>query len=137
MKREEIMEQEQKKILVVDDEAPIADLIAEFCEIIGYKTRVIYNGKEVVNAVKQFCPDLITLDLNMPDVPGATILTVLKKDSDTRSIPVLIISSNVDSTNPSQQMDESLKLSQAILPKPIEIKTLRMQIDKALAKKGK
>ena len=129
------MDTEQKRILVVDDEAPIADLIAEFCEIIGYKTQVIYDGREVVDAVKKFAPDLITLDLNMPEVPGATILKVLKKNVDTKSIPVLIISSNVDCTDPQKQSEESLRLSQAILAKPIEIKTLRTQINKAFAKK--
>ena len=117
----------KKKILVIDDEAPIAELIAEFCEILGFKTMVINSGKDVLETVKSFHPDLITLDLNMPDIPGAKVLAVLKKNSETEPIPVVIISAIAES-NSTELNDERIKLSQAIMSKPIQIKKLKEKL---------
>ncbi len=120
----------KEKILIVDDNKNIAELIAEFCEILGYETRTLNGGKEVLQAVNDFRPNLITLDLVMPDIPGAHVLALLKKDSQTSNIPVLIISCVAGLQR--QQKDKNLELSQGILEKPITLQILDKKIKDVL-----
>lgn len=87
----------RKKMLVVDDDVQIADLIAEFCEFFWISTRVLSGGKNVLDVVKSYRPDLDTLDVLMPGVSGLEILSALKSDDETRSVPILIISAAYDS----------------------------------------
>lgn len=81
-----------KKILVVDDEHSIANLIKINLEFEGYDVEVAYSGDEASKKVKQFKPDLITLDIMMPQMNGFQVLEMLKKDPETQNIPVIFIS---------------------------------------------
>lgn len=122
---------ERKKILIVDDERPIADLIAEFCELFGYEAMALNSGKDILDVVKSYNPDLITLDLMMPEVPGTKVLAILKKDDQTKSIPVIVISSTIGSS----AEDPSIKtesLCEGVLPKPITSNLLKEKIQALL-----
>ncbi len=120
-----------KKILIIDDEAPIADLIAEFCNTMGYSTQVLNSGKDILNVIKSFHPDLITLDLAMPDIPGTKVLAILRKDEQARHIPVLIISSTIGSLR-EEPISGDLAPPEGVMPKPIRMEGLRKKIDTVL-----
>lgn len=123
----------KKRILIVDDEKPIAELIAEFCQMLGYEVEVLLSGKEALETVKKFHPDVITLDLSMPEVSGSQVLTVLKKDESARSIPVIVISSLVG-TESQELKREEIKSTSGLMPKPVTIQNLKEMIAKALPK---
>ena len=122
-------ESRRKKILIVDDESPIAELIAEFCQMLGYETKILMSGEGVLAAVKSYMPTLVTLDLLMPNVTGFEVLKSLKEDSETKSIPVIVISAVVSEISGS----EITELSQAILSKPVRLKKLKGTIEKVLS----
>ncbi|MFH1353235.1 MAG: response regulator [bacterium] len=81
-----------KKILVIDDEFAIAQLIKLYLEDKGYSVDTALSGTEGVKKAKEQKPDIITLDIMMPEMNGFQVMEVLKKDTDTSKIPVILIS---------------------------------------------
>lgn len=82
----------QPRILIVDDEANIRDLLTqEFVEA-GYQVATATNGREAVARVRNDRPDLIVLDVMMPEMNGFDVAAVLKNDPATMDIPIIILS---------------------------------------------
>lgn len=79
-------------VLVVEDEADIANLIRRYLERAGYEVTVALNGTDALRLAKAERPDLITLDLMLPDANGMTVLEWLKSDEATKAIPVMLLS---------------------------------------------
>lgn len=67
-----------RRVLVVDDNADAADLIAEFMAFQGYEVAVAHGGKEAVKVAKSFGPHLIFLDLGMPEMDGYQVASALR-----------------------------------------------------------
>ena len=119
-----------KKVIVIDDEAQVAEMISEFFVVFGFKTMILTDGKDVLNQVKAFGPDLITLDLMMPDVSGFEVLAMLKRDEATHNIPVVIITAATEDLG---RLEDTFKQCRGILPKPVKMKTLHERIAKIVA----
>lgn len=83
---------EKKKILVVDDEFPVANLIKINLEDAGYQVEIALDGKMAMERIENNPPDLITLDLLMPKMNGFQLLKTLKSNNQYRKIPVIIVS---------------------------------------------
>jgi CheY-like chemotaxis protein len=66
------------RVLVVDDNADAADLVAEFMAYMGYDVAVAHGGQEAMSAAKSFAPNLIFLDLGMPDMDGYQVASELR-----------------------------------------------------------
>ncbi len=79
-------------ILVVDDEASIRELLNQNLQEAGYQVRVATNGREALEQVRHEHPDLIILDVMMPEMNGFDVAAVLKNDPATMDIPILILS---------------------------------------------
>jgi len=85
-----------KKILVVDDEASITRLLKLNLEKTGrYTVRAENLGTHCVPAAREFLPDLIILDVMMPDVDGGTVADELKHDPLLKNIPVVFLTAGV------------------------------------------
>ena len=82
-------------ILFIDDELAICELIYDFLDRKGYRVRTSQSGKEVFRLIDAEKPDIIFLDLMMPDMNGEDILKRIKKDYP--DIPVIIITALSDS----------------------------------------
>ena len=83
------------KVLVVDDQADDILLIRRILEAqANYTIYEASNGKQGLELVEQVAPDLIVLDLNMPEMDGFAMLEVLKANEDTRRIPIIIVSAH-------------------------------------------
>ena len=81
-----------KRLLIVDDEANIRELIRQELEGQGYHMLCAQKGKAALASAVENRPDLILLDLMLPDISGYEVLATLKGDARTRDIPVVIIS---------------------------------------------
>jgi two-component system, OmpR family, phosphate regulon response regulator PhoB len=79
------------KILVVDDEPDIAELVSLHLNRDGHECACLTNGLEVVPYVTEHQPDLVVLDLMLPGQDGIQIFRRLRADSRTRSIPVIML----------------------------------------------
>lgn len=79
------------KILVVDDDPSIVDLLRALLVHKGHEVITAVNGKEGLTQAKQEKPDLIILDVMMPEMDGFTVSGLLFQDPVMRTIPVLIL----------------------------------------------
>lgn len=86
------MTSHQGNILVVDDTPDNLRLLSAMLSEKGYKVRKALNGKTALNTVKTVHPDLILLDVNMPEMNGYQVCETLKANPNTRDIPVVFIS---------------------------------------------
>ncbi len=80
-----------EKILVVDDEEDILELVRYNLAKNGYKTVCVGTGEDALKAAKSESPDLIILDLMLPGVDGLEVCKILKADSRTSAIPIVML----------------------------------------------
>jgi CheY-like chemotaxis protein len=85
---------EAMKILVVDDEPFMLRLIQLILERDGHAMRRAASGDEAMEAVRREQPDLVIMDAMMPRMDGLTALRLLKEESSTRAIPVILLTAN-------------------------------------------
>ncbi len=82
---------EMKKILVVDDEPHVVTYLETLLQDNGFKTTAASNGREGMEQVRAEKPDLICLDISMPEESGLRFYRDLKEDPVLQSIPVVIV----------------------------------------------
>ncbi len=80
-----------EKILIVDDETDLLKLLDFSMRGAGFETVLARNGKDALNLARQQKPDLILLDLMLPDIQGIDVCRTLKVDPLTRSIPIIMV----------------------------------------------
>jgi len=86
----------KKKVLVIDDEDNFLKLVKLNLEQTGkYEVRVEDKGSQGLSAAQEFKPDLIFLDIMMPDVSGEEVIRQLKADPNVKSIPVVFLTAIV------------------------------------------
>lgn len=83
----------QKKILVVDDEIKIVEVVKSFLENSGYIVYEAYNGREAIDKFEKENPALIVLDLMLPDMSGEEICKTLRKRS---RVPIIMLTAKVE-----------------------------------------
>jgi two-component system, OmpR family, phosphate regulon response regulator PhoB len=87
------------RILVVDDEKDLVNLVRYNLEKEGFKVDCAYNGSSVLDQVQASTPDLIILDLMLPDRSGYDICRDLKSDRQTRDIPIIMLTARSSEYN--------------------------------------
>lgn len=80
-----------EKILIIDDEENIAELIKFNLELNGYQTECAYDGKTGISRIKTWKPDLVLLDIMLPEVDGITILQILRSEDEFKETPVIMM----------------------------------------------
>jgi CheY-like chemotaxis protein len=83
-----------KKILLVDDETDIINIVSFRLKKAGYDVVVAETGTQALEKVRTELPDLILLDINLPEMTGYEVCTSLKSDAGTKKIPVIFISAS-------------------------------------------
>lgn len=104
------------KILIVDDDEISRYLVRGLLANRGYRLLEAQGGNEGLRLARESRPNLIVLDLRMPDLDGYTVLDTLKNDSDTKDIPVVIYTSQALERPERQRLHQALD----IIPKAIE-----------------
>jgi CheY-like chemotaxis protein len=85
----------KKTIMVVDDNADIITIVKTILEGSGYQVICASSGQELFTYLEKSKPDLIVLDIMMPQMDGLQVLTRLKETADTASIPVILLTAKV------------------------------------------
>ncbi|MCX8011628.1 MAG: response regulator [Desulfobacterota bacterium] len=116
-----------KKILVADEEEGIRMLYREELEEEGYEVKVVANGKEALELLNSFIPDLVILDIKMPDISGIEVLQQIGVKF--RNLPVIL-----SSAYPEYQQDLATWASDAYIVKSSNLESLKATIKKILAK---
>ena len=79
------------KILIVDDEKNVAELIKYNLEIAGYETKVVHDGKSALDAVTSESFDLVILDIMLPEIDGLSILRYIKSNDLIKNTPIIML----------------------------------------------
>ncbi|HEY4509832.1 MAG TPA: response regulator [Candidatus Paceibacterota bacterium] len=83
-----------KKVLIVEDEQLIGDLLQKKLRQEGYYASVAIDGEAALKQIREEKPDIVLLDIVLPRLNGFEVLSELKKDEELRQIPVIIISNS-------------------------------------------
>jgi len=86
------MSNSRARILVVDDEPTVREVVAHYLQRDGYAVRELDRGDQVAEAVEDFAPDLVVLDIMLPGLSGLEVLRALE----TRRVPVIMLTARVD-----------------------------------------
>ena len=121
-----------KKILIVDDEPEIIDLLEMRLNRYGYKIITAFDGMEGLEKARKEIPDLIILDVMMPRMDGYSVCRMLKYDEKYKKIPIIIFTSR------SQEADKVTGKevgADAYVPKPFEPDHLVKEVKRLLGDK--
>jgi DNA-binding response OmpR family regulator len=84
----------RRRVLVVDDEPQVAAMLNDVLTTLGYAVRVAGTGRDGISLVPEFRPDVVLLDLALPDLPGDLVLECLRASDP--HIPVVMVTGNTD-----------------------------------------
>ncbi len=122
------------KILLIDDEAGFTQLLKMNLERIGdYEVEMENDSLKALATIRRFQPDVILLDVVMPGLDGGDIQARLQDDSKLSSIPIVMLTALVDSTELSEGAVAQAG-SQMILPKPVDLQLLLRVLGEILSK---
>jgi len=119
------------KILIADDEKRILKLVKVRIKSGGYDVITASDGKEALESVRKYLPDLVILDVGMPELNGYQVCHELRKDPKTSHIPIIILSAWVR-----DKVGEKSALADVYIVKPFDPKHLLAEIKFLLENKG-
>jgi len=121
---------DKKKILLVEDHLDIRRLLALFLEGAGYDVVEAETGLAAIERANTTHPDLITMDLGLPDIGGDQVINQLKLDPSTKHIPVIVVTAYYEGA----PVVESALAAGAceLLYKPVALRTLEETLDRVL-----
>ena len=125
-----------KKILIVDDDPDLVEAVSTILESKGYAVAKAYGGVEGLKKAETEKPDLIVLDVMMPDKDGYEVCKELKADDAYRSIPILLLTavvSNIPTSKYTQQMGKETEADDYV-DKPVEPEELVRRVEALIAK---
>jgi two-component system alkaline phosphatase synthesis response regulator PhoP len=89
----------KQRILVVDDDREVVRLMRAYLERAGYEVLVAYDGQAAVHTLRHEKPDLLLLDLMLPDRDGLDITRFVRHDASLAHIPIIMLTARVDDTD--------------------------------------
>ncbi|MCL2641445.1 MAG: response regulator [Phycisphaerales bacterium] len=123
----------RKKILVVDDERDLAELIVMNLQRHGYDAITAHDGNTGLDMAKKLKPDLLVLDVMMPGLSGRDVTIALKQDTETATIPILMLTAKTEETD----IIVGLSLgADDYVTKPFSMKVLMARIAAVLRRKA-
>jgi CheY-like chemotaxis protein len=129
----------KKRVLVLDDEPDVVTYLQTLLDDHGYETLSAHNGRDGLDIIKQDKPDLVTLDISMPEGSGTSLYKQIKTDPNLVDIPVVIVTAVTDEGHEPHTFRETITTRQQMPPpegyieKPIDIAQFLKIIDELLS----
>ena len=121
---------ERPVILVVDDDVDLSGIIRLILTSAGFDTFVANSGQEALDWLAANRPDLVLLDLMMPDINGFTILRKMRANEPTKQLPIVVLTAKADQ----ETRDETRSMgADEFLTKPINANSMIDHVKRALA----
>lgn len=117
------------KVLIIDDNYSILEYLKTLLSRYDFQIKTSSNGYEGLQDVAEFKPDIIFLDLMMPNIDGIQMLQLKKVLNDIKDIPVIVISANAGRNNVMAAIEAG---ADRVLSKPINIKQLKSSVNEVL-----
>jgi two-component system phosphate regulon response regulator PhoB len=92
-------DQKPRKILIVDDEPDVADLVAYHLRAKGYQVETVNDPTASIGAARSFLPDLLILDIMMPDLNGMQICRIIRADARLQQVPIIFLTAKAEESD--------------------------------------
>lgn len=123
----------QQKIFVVEDDVELAEMLTTYFGTQGYQIATSPRGKEALARINKNLPDVVVLDIRLPDIDGYEVCRRLRKNRRTRHLPVIFLTERRER----EDMLAGLELGAVdYITKPFDIQELRLRIRNALRRAG-
>jgi DNA-binding response OmpR family regulator len=120
------MSADLKTVIVVEDEPDAAELFAEMMRVSGFRVFKTYSSTPAISLIAKEQPDVVILDIMMPDISGLEVLRFMRRDPKLKDIPVIVVSAR---SMPSD-IKEGLEAGATIyLTKPVGYLDLKKSVD--------
>lgn len=123
------MTTEPKKIVIVEDEPDTAEMFAEMMRLSGHHVLKSYGGTPAIGLISHEMPDVIVLDVMMPDLSGLEVLRFIRRDPRLEQIPVIVVSAK---SLPSDIKDGLDAGANVYLTKPVAFQDLNAAVRKVI-----
>lgn len=115
----------QHEILIADDNPENLRVIGDILKKEGYKIRVAKNGKHTLESIAASEPDLLLLDVNMPEMGGFEVCRILKNDKQNKKIPIIFLSALTDDFNKLHAFDVG---ADDYITKPVDLAEVKARV---------
>jgi len=124
-----MIKKSKTKVLIIDDNHSILEYLKTLLRRYNFDIKTSTNGFEGLQGVAEFKPDIIFLDLMMPNIDGIKMLQLKKVLNDIKDIPVIVISANAGRNNVLAAIEAG---AERVLSKPINVKLLKSTVNEIL-----
>ena len=121
--------QEIRSILVVEDELDLAELLRYNLNVSGHRAEVVHNGRAALDSVAAKKPDLVVLDVMLPEIDGIEVAKRLKGNPETSGIPIIMLTAKSADEDQIRGLDAG---ADDYVTKPFSIKVLLARVDAVL-----
>ena len=118
-----------KKIIIVEDQPDVADLLEEMLSMDGYQLSKIHSSTGALDVIRAENPDVVLLDIMMPDVSGLEVLRFMQREPGLQQIPVVIVSAKTLPADIRTGLDAG---ATAYLTKPVGVDKLRRTVARVI-----
>jgi two-component system chemotaxis response regulator CheY len=111
--------------LVIDDNRGLADVFCSMLGILGISARPVYDARTGILALEKSAPDVVFLDINMPEVDGMVVLSYIRRTPGCEELPVVMVTSNdqIEMINRAKEMGAT-----SYIVKPVNIDLLERSL---------
>jgi DNA-binding response OmpR family regulator len=120
----------QRTVIVVEDEADAAEMFAEMMRVNGFNVVKSFSSGPAINLIAAEMPDIVILDVMMPDISGLEVLKYMRHEPQLAKIPVIVISAKSMPSDIKTGMDAGASV---YLTKPVGFLELKQAVEKVLA----
>ncbi len=119
--------------MIVEDEVDAAEMFAEMMRVSGYRVLKAYSSGPAISLLSAETPDVVLLDIMMPDISGIEVLRYIRREPRLQNIPVIILSAKNLPSDIKMGLDAGATL---YLTKPVGYQELKSAIEKVLSQES-
>ncbi|PWH14052.1 MAG: hypothetical protein DDG60_08955 [Anaerolineae bacterium] len=123
------MSEAQKTVVVVEDETDAAEMFAEMMRVTGFRVLKSYSSSPAISLIANERPDVVILDVMMPDVSGLEVLKYMRREPALAKIPVIVVSAKSLPTDIQSGLEAGASV---YLTKPVGFLDLKQAVEKVL-----
>jgi len=119
----------QKTVMIIEDEADAAEMFAEMMRVNGFRVLKMYSSAPAIPVILKEKPDVIILDIMMPDISGLEVLRYMRREPDLLHIPVIVVSAKSMPGDIKTGLEAGASM---YLTKPVGFLDLKQAVEKVL-----
>ena len=124
------MSSAKKTVLIVEDEPDAAEMFAEMMRVTGFDVTQLYSSTPAMGTIRAEKPDLVILDIMMPDISGLEVLRYMRREPELKDIPVILVSAKSMPADIQEGMDAG---ASNYLTKPVGFLELKNAVEELVS----